>query len=285
MVEQELFDKLIKKSLIDKSEEIIPQNNMKERVSHSMKYKNKSTFNTSVLNWKRAATAAACFIFICTGVSLAVSPEIQTAAVEKVTEFTNRVQMVFNVSQEGSATVSSSEITSVNGTPIDNMYLKVTKGGFSTYGPIYSREEAEKEAGFKFKMPVYLPSNCKLPTNTIDVSDYKPEKDGNKDTGKHAVSMQFDDSEAAFSGTKLLIYEIDVPEKDGYKYMDVKIGNNDAKYYETQIDMKDTSNGKDTSKEVYERQLRWKDNEKTYILIDYSGISKDELIKMAESMK
>ena len=143
--------------------------------------------------------------------------------------------------------------------------------------------EAEEKAGFKIKVPSYLPKYGGKVPSRIYVGNYTKDIDGKLvDTGKHNVYMRFDSGKDSFQGLMLMISEIGMEVKPGFKYEVVNVGGKDARWYDSEIMLKD---GGDEPHKVIERALSWEEGGMTYLLNDYSGLSKEELVKIVESMK
>ena len=235
-----------------------------------------------------AVATATCVTLFGAGLSLAVSPRIQAAAAEKANQIINKIQVVMHMEKVSGGVLTSSDIV-FQDSSAEMQAQKVIKrnqekaGGSSSY-PYATLSEAEEKAGFKIKVPSYLPEYGGKVPSRIYVGNYTKDIDGKLvDTGKHDVYMRFDSGKDSFQGLMLMISEIGMEEfKPGFKYEVVNVGVKDARWYDSEIMLKD--GGKEPHK-VNERALSWEEGGMTYLLNDYSGLSKEELVKIVESMK
>lgn len=80
----------------------------------------------------------------------------------------------------------------------------------------------------------------------------------------------------------LSISEIGMEYKPGFKYEAVQVGGKDGRWYKSDLAVRDADKA---PKDVVERALGWQEGGMTCLLTDYSGLSKEEMIKIVKSMK
>ena len=286
------FDRMIIDGLNAKAEEIVPSGGMGAMVSDVVLagVKKRRLSGSVGLDWKRAVAATACFIFIGSGLSLALSPGLQAWASDKGDKFVNHVQVIIQSFQRDGSTGGSSSMVikedPAGDQDVSKVKMNIRKMGIVSF-PYATPEEAVRAAGFRIKLPAYLPAGYTVPT-AIDAGEIMTDGQGGKSvpTGKHLVSMRFDRGTGSFRGLSLIIsQEIEQQYKPGFKYRDIKIGDRDARWFESEIALNDTSSPGQEPRAITEHALSWKEGGLTYLLTDYSGLDMAELVKMAESMK
>lgn len=282
------FDQLIRDGLIIKADEITPAEDMGERVRNIlMSGQGRKILSAWSFSWKKTVAAAACVTVFGAGLPLALSPGLQAAAAEKANQIMNKIQVVMQTKKVDGGVLSSSELLFAD-TSAEREARQVIKrnqekaGGMSGY--YYpTLTAAEKETGFHIKTPSYMPEGYERIPSRILVGEYRKDVDGKLvDTGKHDVFLRFDSGMDSYQGTMLSISEIGMEFKPGFKYEAVKVGGKDGRWYESELSVKDE--GKEP-KGVVERALGWQEDGVTYLLTDYSGLSKEDLVKIVESMK
>ncbi|QXE17947.1 hypothetical protein [Clostridium sp. 001] len=94
MLNQEQFDKNIKKALLNKSQDIVPSDNMFENIkseitsNRSDKYMSKEKFLPFSLNIKKTVIAASCGFLILAG-SVVASPNLRASALQSIGKYVN----------------------------------------------------------------------------------------------------------------------------------------------------------------------------------------------------
>jgi hypothetical protein len=287
MPNQEQFDRVIREGLAVKASSIAVSEGLGQRVSKAvLSGEKRRAAGAGSPGWKKIAAAAACMVFAVTGMMLAASPGMQAAASEKAGQIVNKIQVIMHTKEVNGSVMTSSEIVfqdeSARREAQEVMARNREKAGGSASFPYATLAEAERAAGFKIKTPAYLPAGYKIP-QTIFVGEYTGDKDGKPvKTGKHDVYMRFDAGEESFQGMMLIISELGMEFKPGFKYDNLKVGGRDTRWYESHITLQEE--GKEPAV-VTERALGWSEGGITYLLTDCSGLTQNELVKMVESMR
>lgn len=289
MLKQEPFEQLIKSSLTARSEEINPPQDLGAKVRNEIlgQKRKRSLLDEWSFKWKKFAAAAACLTFIGGGISLAFSPGLQAWAGEKADSLLNKVNVVMNTREIDGGVITSTEIefqdSAAEQSSRDTVERNQIKaGGIAGYGPYATLEEAEREAGFRIKAPAYYPEGYGL--HNIWVGEYIKEQDGQREaTGQYSVSVRLDDGiNDGWQRLDYIISESGMEFKPGFKYEEIKVGDMDARWFESEITLNE--NGQEPQ-QVIERAISWQDGGMTYLLNDATGLSRQELVKMVESIQ
>ncbi len=291
MLKQEQFEQLIRGALRAKSERVNPPEGMGAKVRNAVLAGKgeRISFYGWMFNWKKAVAMAACLTILGGGISLASSPGLQAWAGEKANNLLNRVHVVTQTQEVDGGVMASSEIE-FQDSAADQAAQEVIErnrakaGGIAYCGPpCATLAEAEKEAGFKIKAPVYFPDGYGLPQG-IWVGEYAKDQDGKSVlTGKHHVSMRFDGgSEDNPQRLDYFISKIGMESKPGFRYEEINVGGKDARWYESEITLNE--NGQEP-RQIIERAISWEDDGMTYLLNDATGLSKQELVMIVESIQ
>lgn len=293
MPELHQFDWLIKQTLTAKADLIPVDNNMGERVRAKLAALANYTPDARQIkarNIKIAIAAVVCFLFVGTGFSLLLPDMNKAGAADKSSSILNKINVLLKVkTNDGGATIATSELIFVNPdaqSKADTVAKASKKVGFAGFGPIEDVQEASKQAGFKIKVPTYLPAGAIKPEQFV-VAEGREEdgKGGFVSTGEHIVSMRFSNENGAFKGLAMIISE-KMPLTAGYDSTAVDINGDKALFTESELTLNEENEGKQLpDRTLIERKLCWQEDGLTYLLTDYTGLSQDELIKIAESLK
>lgn len=281
--EQEQFDQLIKSALLTRSEKISPLGGMGAKVRNAViaGKRKRSLLYDWMFKWKKAVVAAACLTLFGGGVTLAFSPGLQVWADEKANNLLNKIRVVMYTEDDGNVIT----ITAFQGNAVgleDILRNRAKAEGPAGYVPCTTLAEAEREAGFKIKAPAYFPDGYGLPKKIL-IGEYIKNQDGKRmATGKHEVSMRFDCGNNDIpQKLDYTISEIGMVFKPGFRYEEIKVGGMDARWYESEVTL-----NKDGQKpqQVIERAISWENGGMTYLMSDSTGLSKQELVKIVESI-
>ncbi|OPY57823.1 MAG: RNA polymerase sigma factor [Pelotomaculum sp. PtaU1.Bin035] len=136
----------------------------------------------SIKKLKKAIAAAACFTILGGGVSLAFSPGLQAWADEKANNLLNRVHMVTQTREVEGGVLTSTEIefqdrADEQAALVTSKRNQAKAGGIAGYGPCATLAEAEKEAGFKSKVPALGLSKQELVRIVESIQQTKPARE------------------------------------------------------------------------------------------------------------
>ncbi|MDD2422539.1 MAG: hypothetical protein PHU78_10475 [Heliobacteriaceae bacterium] len=291
MLKQEQFEQLIKSALQTKAEKTTPPAGMKTKVRNALLTGKKTSALRSnwILTWKKAVAAAACLTFLGGGISLVFSPGLQAWANERVNDLINRLHVVTHTEEVDGGVLSSMEFKFQDSAAeqaardtIERNRAKATS--LVSYEPYPTLAEAEKEAGFRIKVPTYFPDGYGL--KNIWVHQYFKDQDGESvATGKHDVSMRFDGGND--DSPQRLVYSVSengMEFKPGFRYEEIKIGDREARWYESEITLNENGHN---PQQIIERAISWAeaDSGMTYLLNDSTGLSKQELEGIVESIR
>ncbi|SHF32267.1 hypothetical protein SAMN02745218_01962 [Desulfofundulus australicus DSM 11792] len=301
MFKQEQFEQLIKSALITMSEKINPPEDMGSKVRNAVllgKRKRALPYNW-IFNWKKAVAVAACLTIFGGVITLAVSPGLRAWADEKA-NILNKIWMVRQQNDDsGTITITASE-------GLDSAAIKAHReavlrnrakaSGPVSYVPYTTLAEAEREIGFKIKVPACFPDGYGLPKR-IWVGEYMKAQDGKLvATGKHEVRMRFDGGNednlvrtrfdyGNVDSSPTLVYiisEIGMKFKPGFRCEEIKVGGRNACWYESEITLNKYGQ---KPQQVIERAISWEEGGMTYLLNDSTGLSKQELVRIVESIQ
>lgn len=293
MLKQEQFEQLIKGALLAESGRVNPPEGMGAKVRNAVLLgkRKRALFHHWLFNWKKAVATAACLTFLGGGASLALSPGLQAWAGENAASLLNKVQVMTHTREVDGGVLTSSEMDFQDGAAeqaardmIERNQAKAGGiAGIAGYGPCTTLAEAEGEAGFKIKAPAYFPDGYGLQQG-IWVSEYMKEQGGKQlTTGKHNVSMRFDGgNDDSPQKLNYIISGIGLEFKPGFRYEEIKVGGKDARWYESEITLNKEG---EEPQQLTERAISWQDGGMTYLLNDSTGLSRQELVRMVESIQ
>lgn len=290
MLKQEQFEQLIKGALLAKSEGVNPPEGMGAKVRNAvlMGKGKRALLHHWSFGWKKAVAAAACLTFLGGGASLALSPGLQAWAGERADSILNRIQVVTHTRQVDGGVLTSSEMEFLDGgaeqaarSIVERNQVKAH--GLAGYGPCATLAEAEREAGFEIKAPAYFPDGYGPPRG-IWVSEYMKKQDGElMATGKHNVSMRLDGgNDDSPQRLDYIISGIAMEFKPGFRYEEIQAGGKDARWYESEITLNVDG---EKPRQIIERAISWQDGGMTYLLNDATGLSRQELVRIVESIQ
>lgn len=299
MENQVKLDSLIKKSLDDKAGSVQIPGNMSEMVKERINCDMKKGILQRLINKvslysMTGKQVAALFISVIVITALFnFNPQARAWAEKKANEVKKTIRITF---YGGNLTYPQS----IEKTFIDGEDTKVIINGGTEYlpGPEVDIKDMESNTGFKVKLPVYLPSGYKIPDKvsvskqnikvyskgvddvslTEGSSDYKT-----KELEQEMVTINLNNANDQADGVCLLY----VSDNEFFSIYEVQgepvsISNITATLYHEAVTYKndEKSEGREASKNI----LQWKDGNVSYRLSDCTGLSIDELVKIAESI-
>ena len=313
MENQTQLDILIRKSLDSKSHEINVSDNMSERVKTSINSDMQKSTSQRLMrqvhligqfSGKRAAAAALLLIVSMVAV-YSLNPHVKAWAEKKASEIINTISIT--LSGDGSYTKSSEKTITVGEEMIK---VSMVERVYENDVPMVDIKEVENIAGFKVKLPEYLPDSLNIPDrvsvldysdgvkeiedssdNNVVVTDSNMVKELMKDIGKvnatngwgRQIKIKLNDAKNQFDGLCLLtVSDSQFLNMHNNQGKVVYILDRTATLYENDVILKNESQSQ--TKEVTERILEWKDGDTFYRIVDYSELGVDELIKIAESI-
>ena len=276
---------------MSKSEEAAPSPGMGKKVRNIVLSDKKiNPLGNARFRWRKALATAVCLTLAGASFSLAASPFVRAGATEKANEILNKVHVIIHTEELTGGAISMMAEKIFQGGPAENSQEIISNNRAKADGIIggnfYSAAQAEEKAGFKIKTPSYLPSGFNVPDEVFVAAYNKKDQDGKGvNTGKHAVSLRFDDGcqNDIFLGLHLHISEIGMEHKPEFRHEVIKVGDKDVRWFKSELVVQDQ--GKEQRKKVMEQALSWKADGMTYLLLDYSGLSKAELLKIMASIK
>ncbi|WP_242866307.1 hypothetical protein [Clostridium ljungdahlii] len=277
MLNQEQFDKSIKKALLNKSQDIVPSDNMFENIkseiksNRSDKYMSKEKFLPFSLNIKKTVIAASCGFLILAG-SVAASPNLRASALQSIGKY-------------------------VNGYTDMKHYNKVP-----------SKADLQKDLGYSVKIPDSLPGGYKLIDAGVDghIDGATPDKQYDNRGANAIYSINNAKGTSITLGASKRSVEADapifknaVPVKMGsitgyftqYKVHEAPEGTKFSAKEEQDIkDGKEVlvgigspnKNVKLKEKFSQECALKWKDNGINYILTSMGNLSESQMSELAQ---
>ncbi len=313
MENQTQLDILIRKSLDSKSHEINVSDNMSERVKTSINSDMQKSTSQRLMrkvhligqfSGKRAAAAALLLIVSMVAV-YSLNPHVKAWAEKKASEIINTISIT--LSGDGSYTKSSEKTITVGEEMIK---VSMVERVYENDVPMVDIKEVENIAGFKVKLPEYLPDSLNIPDrvsvldysdgvkeiedssdNNVVVTDSNMVKELMKYIGKvnatngwgRQIKIKLNDAKNQFDGLCLLtVSDSQFLNMHNNQGKVVYILDRTATLYENDVILKNESQSQ--TKEVTERILEWKDGDTFYRIVDYSELGVDELIKIAESI-
>ncbi|KNY29250.1 hypothetical protein [Pseudobacteroides cellulosolvens] len=314
MENQTQLDILIRKSLDNKAHEINVLDNMSERVKTNINSDMKKstvqrfmrrTAEIGLLSKRQAAMAAMLLLIVSMAAVYSFNPHVKAWAEKKASDIINTISIT--LPGDGSYTKSSEKTITVGEEMIQ---VSIEERVYENDVPMVDIKEVENTAGFKVKLPEYLPDSLNLPDrvsvldyssgvkeiedssdNIAVVTDANMAKELMKDIGKinvtsgwgRQVKIKLNDAKNQFDGLCLLTVSdsqfINMHNSQGKV---VGILDRTATLYENDVILKNESQSQ--TKKVSERILEWKDGDAFYRIDDYSGLGVDELVKIVESI-
>lgn len=239
--------------------------------------------------WRKVVLLVVCFVLLSSSAMFSFSSGAQSWASETIDKVINKVQIIIGKNESDGHTEIKSESNITEGIAGGNISVRGKAedrnniGGVTFQGTGITLAEAEKQAGFKIKLPSYLPQDCVMPDRIMVGENIIKDGQGNfTETGNHLVIIWFIDAEDFFQGMKYTISQTAYDFRPGFAYSTIEVGNQDARLYETELFIKDAEG---IEIKVVERVLIWEEDALTYMITDYNGHSEEELVKMAESIK
>lgn len=311
MKDQIQFDLLIKKSLDNKSHEIDVSDNMPERVKAAINYDmSKSSVQrfmnraatVGLFSRKQAAAAMLLLIFSMAAV-YNFNPQVKAWAQKQINQIINTIEIT--LSGDGSHIKSSEKIITAGD---ETIHVSTEERAYENDDiPDVDIKEVEAVAGFKVKLPDYLPESLNLPDKVsvldynyswvslnedgsdyiVDTTDSDLAKEIMNDMAINAkarnVKIKLNDAKNEFDGLCLFTVSngqfINIYGNQGKL---INILDKTATLYENDVTLNNESQNE--TKKVTERILEWQDGDIHYRIDDYSGLGADELIKIAESI-
>jgi hypothetical protein len=295
------LDLLIKKSLADKAESVKIPDNMPEtvieRINSDMKKGRLHRIINEVSLYRMTGrqVAAAVFAGVTTiSVLFNFNPQARVWAEKTASEVKKNIIITF---YKGNAIYSKSIEKTVE---VGEETRVIGIGGqLNLRGrPTVDIKDMESKAGFKVKLPKYLPSGYKIPdkvdvsyvtyvVNSTGIDDSWPEDcleiSKPRNHSQELVTINLNNANDQAEGVCTL-YVADneffsLYEEEGEP---INISNITATLYHEAVTLKndEQSEGREASMNI----LQWKDENVFYKLIDCTGISVDELKKIAESI-
>jgi hypothetical protein len=285
MLKKEQLEQLIKNALYTQSEKIYPPEDMgvKARNAVIAGKKKRALLHDWMFNWKKNLAAAACLAIFAGGITIAFSPGLQVWADEKANSLLNKIRMVMYKEDNGNV-ITVTTFHQGNAEGLEAFLRNRAKAVvLADYVLCKTLAEAEREAGFKIKTPAYFPDGYGLPER-IRVGEYVKNQDGKLVAiGKHDVRMRLDDGDNdSLQKLEYITSEIVMEFKPGLRYEEIKVGNRNARWYESEITL-----DKDGQKpqQLIERAISWENGGMAYLMNDSTGLSKKELVRIVESIQ
>lgn len=277
MCNERQFDENIKKALLNKSQDIVPRDNMFENIKSEIqsnrrdKYMYKEKFLPFNLNMKKTIIAASCGFLILVG-SVAASPNLRTSALQSISKYVNGYTQVKDYSKAPSKTDLKNDL---------GYSVKIPTSLPGGYKMVYSGIDGhidgatpDKEYDNRGANAIYSINNTRETSVTLEAA--KRSTDANAPVFKNAKPIKIGNKTGYF--TQYKVHEAPEGTKISDKeQQDIKEGK------EILISMS-SKNKNDKIKERFdtELQLKWKDNGINYIITCQSNISVNQACQMAQ---
>lgn len=320
MSEQEQIDRLIERSLDSKAKCINISDGADKRIRNKL-VSHGAGSNTGGFKhkWKRAALVISCILLLASNILMITSYSAHAWAAEVAGGIIKKAQEISGIAATENA-VNKEEVV-INRDP-ENGFNKIESiilipgntaegqaGSIAgrqknvdddpsldekvRYGIAYDKkdtnltiDEAEKAAGFRFKLPEHLPEGYTISNNIWVGTNYISEEKGKpRETGNKTVNIQLGRRDDIFEGAVLLVTPDLITASDGrVSTGSIPAGGKDVLYTETEISVS-VKNEPDNTTVIIEKYFYWTEDNLHYMLTDYTGLSLEELTKMIGSIK